>query len=119
MSKLIDYEGVQKLLRAEGVEWRCFATEVINDIPSGYLASYGVIAELINDRHDLHAQPRHIGWLRRHLYIITDRNTSLPLHRIATKGDVTCKNDSAETTPGALMLRNQEGTLDNPKWWKG
>ena len=83
-------DQVLDIVAAEGKEWRCGVVKVIDKIPSGYLASYGAIAEMTNTQFGTEIGARNVGWLRRHLYEITDRSTSLPLHRIACQGDARC-----------------------------
>lgn len=57
------------------------------------------------------------GWLRAHLYARTDRDTTIPLHRIAKASDTQCAADSERTQQDARMLRTQEGSWQNPRWW--
>jgi alkylated DNA nucleotide flippase Atl1 len=90
---------------------------VIDDIPQGNLASYGTIARVANERYGLNTIPRNVGWLRRHLYTITDRDTTLPLHRIATADDERSENDTERTRRENENLRGEEGSLINPVWW--
>lgn len=90
---------------------------MIDEIPCGYLASYGTIARVANERYGWSVVPLNVGWLRRHLYEITDRGTTLPLHRIATMGDIRLENDSGRTRRENESLREEEGPLINPIWW--
>lgn len=112
-------DQVLEILTSEGKEWRCAVTKVINEIPTGYLANYGAIAELANSQYGTEIGARNVGWLRRHLYEITNRSTSLPLHRIACQGDARCEYDSERTREESIPLRRAEGTLNQPKWWYG
>jgi len=43
---------LESMLRNSPNEWRWYAAMVIDDIPRGYLASYGTIARVANERHD-------------------------------------------------------------------
>lgn len=115
----MDLESVLSQLRLEGRDWAVSATQIIALIPSGTLASYGSIADKTNDRFGSEIQARNIGWLRRHLYELTNRDSTLPLHRIACQGDVFCERDSERTREESIPLRRKEGALNNTKWWDG
>lgn len=108
---------LEPILRDSPNEWRWYAASVIDDIPRGYLASYGTIASVTNERYGLDIVARNIGWLRRYLYEITGRDTTLPLHRIATAGDERSENDREHTRRENEKRRGEEGSLINPTWW--
>lgn len=108
---------LEPTLRDSPNEWRWYVAMVIDEIPRGHLASYGTIACGANERYGLNTVAQNVGWLRRHLYTIPDRDTTLPLHRIATAGDERSENDSERTRRENENLREEEGSLINPVWW--
>jgi alkylated DNA nucleotide flippase Atl1 len=81
-------ENLEEDLRASRGEWRWHAACVIEDIPSGYICSYGEIANETNRRTGLNVIGRNIAWLRNYLYEKTNRDTTIPLHRVAKSGDI-------------------------------
>ena len=89
--------------------------EICNTHP-GQLISYGRIAELVRERHDIPVVARTIGWFRRELYRILTHDTTVPLHRVATRGDVESENDSPRTREVNNRLRDQEGSRVDPHW---
>jgi len=109
---------LEPILRQSPNEWRWHAAKVIQEIPRGHLASYGAIAKITNRRAGLRIGPRNVGWLRAHLYDITDRNTSLPLHRIAKIGDRGFSTDSTTTRRTSRAIREREGLYNDPPWWE-
>jgi alkylated DNA nucleotide flippase Atl1 len=115
----MDLKDLVNELRKEGQEWRWHATEVMARVPPGFLASYGEIARITNERYGHQINARNVAWLRRHLYEISKRTATIPLHRIARKGDLHCEYDSKRTREESLVLRGKEGTLKNPRWWHG
>ena len=110
-------QDLEQSLHNSPNEWRWYAAAVIDEIPRGYLASYGTIARVTNERYGSSIVPLNVGWLRRHLYEITDRDTALPLHRIATAGDIRSENDSERTRRENEGLREEEGSSIDPIWW--
>ncbi len=109
--------------------------KAIKKIPSGKLATYGCIAEVANrTRRD---GPKHIalnvGKLRRTLYdcyrkkgygLKEDsdefKEYPIPLHRMATQGDLCSANDSPITGAENCVLRKREGTpCCESAWWDG
>ena len=108
---------LESRLRASPGEWRWQAASVIQDIPPGYLCTYGEIARETNRRTGLRINARNVGWLRGYLYDQTNRDTSIPLHRVAKSGDAQCQADSERTRRDAIVLRSQEGSWQNPRWW--
>ena len=96
--------------------WRWQVTQIIAEIPSGYLATYGRIAEIANQQLGLNVNARNIAWLRRHIYELRTHDTTIPLHRIAKKGDVNSSADSETTRRYNNRLRGQEGSLRNTRW---
>lgn len=105
-------------LRKSKNEWRWYAAKVINRIPKGLLATYGTVAMKVNDLYGLQVNARNIAWLRSHLYHLTNRDTSLPLHRLAKEGDDHMLWDSKRTRREGMILRRQEESHRDPKWWK-
>ena len=102
--------------------WAWFIANVISEIPPGYLANYGTIAGISKDRFGTIAIARAVANLRKRLYERTQHEfdpESLPLHRIASKGDEKGKKDSIKTQHQNKELRSKEGSWENPKWWKG
>jgi alkylated DNA nucleotide flippase Atl1 len=99
-------------------DWQKKARQLINDdvIPPGYLISYGRFAEIVNQKHGLNISPRNVAYLRRKLYGILGHQTSVPLHRIAKKGDVKSLFDSDRTKKENNLRRGKEGSLTDPKW---
>ncbi len=108
---------IESFLKEPENEWRWHATQVIAEVPSGYLATYGAIADAVNKRHGLGIIGRNVGWLRKKLYEKFTHYTEVPLHRIAKDGDVGSLHDSSETKLRNDHLRSKEGSLENPKWW--
>ena len=108
---------LESVLRDSPNEWRWYAAMVVDDIPRGHLASYGTVARVTNERHGLSIVARNVSWLRRHLYEVTDRDTTLPLHRMATAGDERSENDFPRTRRENERLREEEGSLANTMWW--
>ena len=97
-------------------EWRWQVTQVIAQIPSGYLVTYGCVAEIANKTYGLKIGARNVAWLRGHLYGLLTHDTQVPLHRIAKIGDIDSITDSEETKICNDRLRGQEGSLANPLW---
>jgi len=102
-------------------EWRWHAYTVVCDTQSGQLISYGRISEILYGTHGLAISPRTIGWFRERLYGICDHDeevllTEVPLHRVASRGDLFSLNDSEETREQNDRLRGIEGSLTNPQW---
>lgn len=117
-----DIRFANELRRSKG-EWMWKVYLLINDvtIPSGYLISYGRLAEIANNKYGMNIQARNVANLRRKLYgykrsgqFILPKN--LPLHRISVKGDVKSLRDSELARKENNFLRNEEGSLLNPKW---
>lgn len=111
---------VEKELRDSPGEWQWHAAQVIAEIPSGRLATYGCIAQIANQRLGCNLNARNIAWLRRHLYglLVLGHDTRVPLHRVAKVGDVESLADSEETRRYNDRLRGQEGSLSDPDpWW--
>ena len=110
-----EFQRIEELLRKK--EWRWHATQIIAEIPSGYLATYGCVAEFANQQHGLNIIARNVAWLRKHLYELLSHDTQIPLHRVAKVGDVNSLKDSVKTKSYNDRLRQQEGSLTNPRWW--
>ena len=109
-----ELEQIEDQLRVE--EWRWQVTQIIAKIPSGYLVTYGRVAEMANQIYDLNINARNVAWLRNHLYELLTHHTQVPLHRIAKIGDVDSSADSDETKNFNDRLRGLEGSLANPLW---
>ncbi len=95
--------------------WRRKGYEIIVSIPSGCLATYGRIAEILQQQ-GFTVSPRNIAWLRQRLYYLLGHNTSLPLHRIAKSGDIHSLHDSEDTRSYNERKKSEEGFYSNPKW---
>ncbi len=113
----ISLENLEDELRKSPHQWRWHAAQVIGDVPSGHLCSYGVIAAETNRRTGLRISPRNVAWLRRHLYDRTNRKTAIPLHRLAKAGDTSGGADSQRTRDDERALRMREGSWERPQWW--
>lgn len=108
-------------------DWRLHAFRVIDDIPSGCLASYGAIAAMVNARTGHSIIARNVAWLRSELYGWVRggdediRKLNLPLHRVAKAGDAKACGDSPETRADCRDRREREneGFATNPRWWTG
>ena len=100
-----------------GKEWRWHVTRVIAEIPRGHLATYGCIANTVNERFGHAIIARNVAWLRGYLYGILTHDTLVPLHRVAKAGDVHSLADSSETKSYNDRRRGMEGSLTNPIWW--
>ena len=122
-SEFMDNEIKEQLkeLKAEfsqaGKEWRWHVTRVITEIPRGNLATYGCIANTVNERFGHAIIARNVAWLRGYLYGILTHDTLVPLHRVAKAGDVHSLADSSETKSYNDRRRGMEGSLTNPIWW--
>ena len=110
--------NIESFLKEPKNDWRWHVAQVIAEVPSGYLATYGAIADAVNRRHDLNIMGRNVSWLRRKLYEKLTHHTQVPLHRIAKEGDVGSIYDSNGTKLCNDRLRSEEGSLENPKWWR-
>lgn len=103
---------LERLLNAPA--WRRVVYELILRIPSGRLVSYGRLASLAEEETGSNPGARNVAWLRRELYGILGHDTDVPLHRIATAGDVASINDSVETRNENNLRRGAEGSLGRP-----
>lgn len=99
------------------VDWRWQVTLIITQIPSGYLATYGCIACIANQKYGLKIIARNVVWLRKYLYALLMHDTQLPLHRIAKVNDDGSTADSEKTRGYNNRLRGLEGSLENPRWY--
>ena len=108
---------LEQILRNSTNEWRWHVATVINRIPTGRIATYGTIARVANEEFGLHIIARNVAWLRSYLYVETNRDTTLPLHRIAKVGDTEMLYDSERTRSDGMILRQREGSARNPMWW--
>jgi alkylated DNA nucleotide flippase Atl1 len=109
---------IESELRSSKNQWRWKVTSLITEIPSGYLITYGELANCAKKEHGLNIQARNVAWLRKRLYGILGHDTEVPLHRIAKKGDVGSWADSEKTRSYNNRLRADEGSLQNPKWYR-
>ena len=103
---------LEELLNAAA--WRRVVFNLILRIPPGRLASYGRLASLAEDETGANPGARNVAWLRRKLYEIFGHDTDVPLHRVATAGDVASINDSADTRTENNLRRAAEGSLGRP-----
>ena len=105
-------------LRPELNDWEWSVYRLIDDgvIPPGFLISYGRLNRLASERIGVSPGARQIARLRRKLYGLLTHQTSVPLHRIAKKGDVHSLADSVQTRAENNRRRGAEGSLTNPKW---
>ena len=115
-----ELEGIEPQLTT----WERHVAQVILDIPHGRLATYGEIARIVAERYpeDHHSAiaSRSVGIFRDKLYDWQSRETAIPLHRIASKGDLISAKDSDETRAVNNRLRAEEGTpLNDDAWWYG
>lgn len=110
-------EDLKKTLQNSKNEWRWHVANIMNRVPNGYLSTYGTIARVANEEYGLRVNARHVAWLRAYLYDITGRDTTIPLHRLAKAGDTEMRYDSDRTRNNGTLLRRQEGSLKNPRWW--
>lgn len=99
-------------------EWQLKVFSLINDenIPSGYLISYGELTWRANQTFGLNLRPRNTAWLRGKIYGIVGHETDIPIHRIATQGDAESTKDQPETQKVNKAKRTTEGSYPNPKW---
>jgi len=109
---------VKSKLAGSPNEWRLKVFSLINDenIPSGYLISYGELTRQANREFGLRLGPRNTAWLRGKLYGIVGHETDIPIHRIATQGDAASTKDQPETQQVNREKRTAEGSYPNPKW---
>ena len=115
-------EGMDELA---GIEWELTAWEmdvarIITEIPSGRLTTYGCLARISGKRHGHSpSAARAVGRLRDKLYTLLDyKTTRVPLHRIASQGDLWSKNDEPETKLENDRRRDREGTMrKSDPWW--
>ena len=98
---------IEELLREK--KWRWYVAKVISEIPSDYLATYGCIAEFVNQRHGLNISPRNVAWLRKYLYQLLTHETEVPLHRVAKIGDVNSLEDSKKLNVTTTDFGNRKG----------
>jgi alkylated DNA nucleotide flippase Atl1 len=94
----------------------------MKSIPSGKLATYGQISLKLEQRTGHCVSPRTIGWLRKSLYEIYRSDgvgpaqRSIPLHRIAVKGDISSARDSEKTRLENEAIRSVEGFSASAPW---
>ena len=86
---------------------------------SSRLATYGCLASIYHRRHGHQIGALTVANARKWLYGLLTHDTRVPLHRIASEGDLHSKNDSPETQCYNRVLRGREGTYDghDPWWW--
>ena len=113
---LVKLQELKEEFCQPGKEWRWHVTKVITEIPSGHLATYGCIAETVNEKFGYGIIPRNVAWLRKYLYGKLTHDTFVPLHRVAKAGDVHSLADSPETKSYNDKVRGMEGSLTNPIW---
>ena len=113
-----ELRSIETYLRNSKNNWRWHTAQIISEVPTGNIATYGAIAEAVNRRHNLNISSRNVAWLRGKLYELLGHDTIVPLHRIAVAGDVNSKRDSETTKSYNDRLREKEGSLENPVWWQ-
>jgi len=113
-----ELSNFEEELRNSPGEWQWHAARVISEIPPGYLATYGKIADIVNRRYGHHINATNVAWLRRKIYELLTHDTQVPLHRVAKKGDVDSLGDSETTKSYNDRLRVQDGSLKNTLWWE-
>ena len=93
--------------------------QIILEIPSGRIATYGCLAEIHERRHGQALVPVMVGKTRVRLYELLTHDTHVPLHRVATQDDLYSEQDSSYTRWCNMKLRHEEGTYDghDPWWW--
>ncbi len=116
MSIVSELDSIKSDLKLSSNEWRWNVTLLITGIPSGYLASYGILAHIYQHQYNRPISARNIAWLREYLYRKLGHDTEIPLHRIAKQNDIYSHFDSEETQIENNKRRTEEGTLGNPKW---
>ena len=112
-----ELRNIEEKLKKSENQWHWHVAQAISEVPRGYLATYGAIAEVVNQDYHLNIGARNVAWLRKKLYSLLSHNTKVPLHRIAKEGDVESLGDSETTKMYNDRLREEEGSLANPKWW--
>jgi alkylated DNA nucleotide flippase Atl1 len=113
-----ELRSIERDLRNSPSEWQWHVARAICQIPRGNLATYGDIAKVVNYRHGLRINARNVAWLRRKLYVLLSHDTKVPLHRVAKNGDVESLADSEITRNYNDRLRDKEGSLNHPVWWR-
>ena len=98
-------------------QWKL--VQIILEIPSSRLATYGCLALIYYRRHDHQISAQMVARTRKKLHGLLTHDTRVPLHRIASEGDLYSKKDSPETQCYNTVLRNREGTYHghDPWWW--
>ena len=114
-------EGMEELnqVASQLTPWELDVANIITEIPSGRLATYGCLARFAAKRygHNENAALA-VANFRNKLYGLLGHDTTLPLHRIATQDDRHSRKDSPTTKSYNDRLRAREGTLDLPDaWW--
>ena len=112
-----ELRNIEQDLRNSPAEWQWHVAQIISEVPTGHLATYGKIAEVVNRRHGHRINARNVAWLRRKLYGLLSHDTQVPLHRVTKIGDVASLADSNITKSYNDRLRGQENSLHNPTWW--
>ena len=113
-----ELRSIEAELRNCPDEWQWHVACVIAEIPRGYIATYGTLAEIANRRYGHRINARNVAYLRRELYKRLTHDTQIPLHRVAKIGDVESHADSDTTKSYNDKLRGLEGSLYNPMWWE-
>lgn len=109
---------IERELKRSKDQWEYKVYLLINDeeIPPGYVITYGGLAARANRKYGLNVCPLNVGNLRRKLYHMLSHDTKVPLHRIGTKGDDKSLEDSNETQVYNQRLRSAEGSWPKPTW---
>ncbi len=109
-----------RVIEEQLTEWEWNVAQIILEIPPGRLVTYGCLAKVAAQRHGNCSTKayRAIGNLRMKLYGLLTHDTKVPLHRIATQGDLYSENDSNKTRRENKKRRTEERTpYDNTAWW--
>lgn len=102
-------------------DWHLKVFELILQIRPGELISYGNLARWAEKEHGLQLCPFNIAWLRRRVYNLLESHgpgIELPVHRVASQGDLTSSKDHPETQTENRRKRATQGSLKNPIWLK-
>lgn len=103
-------------------EWEWKVTQLITQIPSGHLITYGELARWTREEYDLSICARNTANCRRKIYhILRERKPDfkMPLHRIIKKEDIWGAEDSDRTRPDNEKKRRPEGSwIPNPIMYK-
>jgi len=118
MNGIDELKKIRNHLMDSKNDWRWRTAMLFCRIPYGRLITYGELAKSINAKYSLNITARNVAWLRKYLYRLLTHQTTVPLHRIAKKGDIHSRFDSIKTKSYNDKLRQMEGILNNPNWMR-